>query len=301
MALLKKSTRAFITEARQTPNFSLFDILHGYFYMVFPYTYIGNGMGERKPARLYLWIRKQWHKFFPVLGTTKPKASDKVQFADTYHGKVVPLETACELVNINQEITYSYPEQVIPYKLARDIILKDPTHIVVLDCPCRVERANPCLPLDVCLIIGEPFASMVIEHHPNRSRWITTDEAQEILKAEEERGHVHHAFFKQAVLDRFYAICNCCACCCGAMQAQRMGTPMLASSGYLSQVDESACLGCETCVSVCQFHAISMQDGVARVDEETCMGCGVCVSHCENEALSLQLAPHKGIPMEIPA
>ena len=141
---------------------------------------------------------------------------------------------------------------------------------------------------------------MVIEHHPNRSRWISTEEAQEILKAEEERGHVHHAFFKQAVLDRFYAICNCCSCCCGAMQAQRMGTPMLASSGYLSQVDESTCLGCEICVSVCQFHAISMQDGVARVDEETCMGCGVCVSHCENEALSLQLAPHKGIPMEIP-
>lgn len=300
MALLKKSTRAFLAEARRTPNYTFFDILHGYFYMVCPYAYIGNGMGERKPARLFLWMRKHWLTLFPASGVVKPKAPDAVQFADTYHGKVVPLETACELVNINQEITYSYPEQVIPYKLARDIILKDPTHIVVLDCPCRVERENPCLPLDVCLIIGEPFASMVIEHHPNRSRWISTEEAQEILKAEEERGHVHHAFFKQAVLDRFYAICNCCSCCCGAMQAQRMGTPMLASSGYLSQVDESTCLGCEICVSVCQFHAISMQDGVARVDEETCMGCGVCVSHCENEALSLQLAPHKGIPMEIP-
>jgi hypothetical protein len=26
-------------------------------------------------------------------------------------------------------------------------------------------------------------------------------------------------YYKDAMLGRFYAICNCCACCCGAMQA----------------------------------------------------------------------------------
>ncbi len=301
MPFPKRSTRAFIAEARRTRNFNFFDFLHGYFYLVFPYAYIGNGMGERKPARFYLWMHKYWSKVFPAPKQPRLDPANHIQFADTYHGKVVPLETACELVNINKEIQYSYPEQVIPYKLARNIIMHDPDHIAVLDCPCRVERKNPCLPLDVCLIIGEPFASMAIEHHPNRARWITPQEAVEILQAEEERGHVHHAFFKQAVLDRFYAICNCCSCCCGAMQAHRNGTPMLASSGYLSRVDEKICQGCATCESVCQFHAISITDGLAIVDEAACMGCGVCVSHCPNDAMQLELAPFKGVPLEVPA
>ena len=56
-------------------------------------------------------------------------------------------------------------------------------------------------------------------------------------------------FSKQAMLGRFYAICNCCACCCGAISAHRHGTPMLISSGYVASVDESACVACGTCAS----------------------------------------------------
>ena len=74
------------------------------------------------------------------------------------------------------------------------------------------------------------------------SPYDVSEEAVAILQAEQERGHVHHAFFKDAMLQRFYAICNYCSCCCGAMQAQRNGTPMLASSGYVSRVDEDACI-----------------------------------------------------------
>jgi ferredoxin len=29
------------------------------------------------------------------------------------------------------------------------------------------------------------------------------------------------------------------------------------------------------------------------------MGCGVCISKCATEAISLNLAPEKGIPLEI--
>ncbi len=48
-------------------------------------------------------------------------------------------------------------------------------------------------------------------------------------------------YYKDAMLGRFYAICNCCSCCCGAMEAQRNGTPMIASSGYVAVVDEDLC------------------------------------------------------------
>ena len=160
---------------------------------------------------------------------------------------------------------------------------KDPDHIVLLDCPCRMARKDPCLPLDVCLIIGEPFAGFVAEHHARRSRWITQEEALEVLRAEHERGHVHHAFFKDAMLGRFYAICNCCSCCCGAMQATRSGVPMLASSGYVARLAPELCAGCATCEGYCQFGAITFSDGKSAVDDAKCMGCGVCVSHCPSQ------------------
>ena len=96
-------------------------------------------------------------------------------FADTYHGKVVPLDAATQLVTVQEDVDLGDLEQIIPYTKARDLVLQQPDHIVVLECPCRTVRPNPCLPLDVCLIIGEPFASFVAEHHPDRARWISQD------------------------------------------------------------------------------------------------------------------------------
>jgi len=222
-----------------------------------------------------------------------------LDFADGYHGKVVPLEKASKLVAVNKPINMPDLEQVIPYKRARDIILKNPDHIAVLNCPCRAAQEKPCQPEDVCLVIGEPFASFIIEHHPHRARRVSQKEAAAILEAEDQRGHVHHAFFKDAMLDRFYAICNCCSCCCGAISAHKGGTPMLASSGYVSVVDHNLCIGCETCSDFCQFDAIRMTDGQAAVDFEKCMGCGVCTDKCEQEAITLKRDPAKGEPLDI--
>ncbi|MBN1640820.1 MAG: 4Fe-4S binding protein [Anaerolineae bacterium] len=296
--LIQPSTRAFAREGRRTPGYSLFDWLHGYVYGRWPYLYIGMATGEHALSRVAAAIIGALARVFPALqgGPTQP---GQVTFADTYHGKVVPLDAAKQLVTVDREIRLTDLERVIPYARARDIVLCNPDRIVLLDCPCRTARPNPCLPLDVCLIVGEPFASFVAEHHPNRSRWITQEEAVEVLRAEQARGHVHHAFFKDAMLGRFYAICNCCACCCGAMQAHRNGTPMLAPSGYVSEVDGERCIGCGVCAEYCQFGAISVPDGRAVVDVAACMGCGVCVAKCEQGAMALVREPSKGEPLEI--
>jgi Pyruvate/2-oxoacid:ferredoxin oxidoreductase delta subunit len=297
---IKPSTRAFIAEGRKTPGYSLFDLLHGYVYGRWPYLYIGIGVGEHPLIK----------RLAPIIGWFNRRAKNRkpadhshphphISFADTYHGKAIPLETAKQLVSINRELEIHDLEQVIPYKRARSIILHNPDHIVVLDCPCRSAREHPCLPLDVCLIVGEPFAAFVREHHPRHSRWITSDEAIAILKAEDDRGHVHHAFFKDAMFGRFYAICNCCDCCCGAMQAQRSGTLMLTSSGYVCQVDELLCAGCGDCLPYCQFHALQIVDGWNTVIYDKCMGCGVCTSKCEQGALSLALDETKGSPLDV--
>ncbi len=297
MGILKPSTREFIAEARKTPNYSLFDFLHGYIYGRWTHLYIAIGTGRhplaKKLAPLAAWFDR-W-----LAQKIKQEPEQYVSMADTYHGKALPLETARQLVLVNEEINVPDLEQVIPYKRARSIILKNPDHIVALDCPCRAAKPNPCLPLDVCLVVGEPFASFVIEHNPDKARWITKQDAVEILEAEDRRGHVHHAFFKDAMLGRFYAICNCCACCCGALHAHQHGSPMLASSGYVAQIDESVCVGCAECLESCQFGALGMGDQHSQVDFEKCMGCGVCVEGCPTGAISLKREPVKGEPLEI--
>jgi ferredoxin len=296
---IKPSTLEFTRQARLLHDFSLWDWLHGYIYGRWPHLYIASGLGTNSLGKILAQIIR-WAT--PLLPKSGPNDPPPLTMADTYHGKVVPLAQARQLVSIQEEVRLENLEQIIPYPKARDIILQYPDHIVVLECPCRTARPNPCLPLDVCLVIGEPFASFIIEHQPRRARWITPNEAIEILKAEDTRGHAHHAFFKDAMLGRFYAICNCCSCCCGAIQSHRNGNPMLASSGYIAQVNEALCFGCGTCVDYCQFNALGLAaEMVAQVDGVYCMGCGVCLDKCPNDAISLQRAPEKGVPLEINA
>lgn len=295
----RPSTRDFFREARQTPGYSLFDFLHGYVYLRWVYLYISIGVGAHPLARIF---RPLGEGLLWLLSLRSPDELAKKysrSLADSYHGKVLPLESAKRLITVGQDITMPNLEKIIPYAQARDIILRNPDHVVALECPCRSARPNPCLPLDVCLIVGEPFASLCLEHHPRRTRRISSEEAVAILQAEHERGHVHHAFFKDAMLGRFYAICNCCSCCCGAIRAWQSGVPMLASSGYVVRVDEEQCVGCGLCARSCPFQALAVEDRRVVADTARCMGCGVCTSVCKREALSLERDPSKGEPLEI--
>ena len=317
--LVQPSTWRLFAEGRRARDYSFFDALHGYVYGRWIYQYIGIGTGEHPIARKYQALSRSWQALKHKLGLASESVSTVAQpangngkkphitMADTYHGKVVPLEAAKQLVLVNEPVRLENLEKIIPYARARDIILQNPDHIIAMDCPCRSAREHPCLPLDVCLVIGEPFASFVAEHHPDKMRWITPQEAVGILQTEDERGHVHHAFFKDAMLGRFYAICNCCECCCGALHAHQHGNAMLASSGYLCQVEEDNCMACGECQAACQFGALQfttqeqMQHRLygITVDESLCMGCGVCAGQCINSALSLRRAPEKGEPLEL--
>ena len=308
------TTAAFYREARQCPDFSWREFVHGYVYARWPYLYIGIGTGEHRLVKrlaplvnllLAWWFPESDESSATESGALKHSAPNTetpklgTAFAESYHGKVLLPEAARKLVNLHRDINLTGLETVVPYAYARDVILKHPDHILLLDCPCRMSRPNPCLPVDVCLIIGEPFAGFTIEHHPHRSRWITQAEALDVLKAAEARGNVHHAFFKKALLERFYALCNCCACCCGAMQAQRNGIPMLTSSGYVAEVEADSCAACGTCADICQFAAVSMDTGKADVNAQTCMGCGLCMSRCPQAAIKLRRDPARGDPLDV--
>lgn len=216
----------------------------------------------------------------------------------TYHAKIVPLKHAEDLVRVQEDVELKNLEKVIPYKIARDIVLENPQNIAVMDCACRILQDDPCEPVNVCLAVGDPFVPFLLEHEVLNARKITSDEAVEILREESKRGHVHSAYFKDVIDGRFYAICNCCSCCCLGMQAWlKAGIPMVAHSGYTPVVGDE-CTGCGDCVELCPFGAILLDD-VAVVDKEKCMGCGACEQVCDYDAITLELDPQKGLPLDI--
>jgi ferredoxin len=226
---------------------------------------------------------------------------------ETYHSKVIRLDDARRLITINKDIEIRNLDQVLPYRYAKDLILRNPHNIVVYECPCRAQKNDPCRPTDVCLVIGDPFVDLLRMFQPFRSRRTTPEEALRILKEEDERGHVHTAWFKHTMLDRFYAICNCCKCCCLGMKFMAAyQVKMILPSGYRAVIGD-ACIGCRACVSSCQFDAMEMvpipDNGAERkrfrVIPERCFGCGICEGSCKQGAVSLVRDPEKGVPLNI--
>ncbi len=217
-----------------------------------------------------------------------------------YHAKVITHEEARAIITLDHDIAKRDLEQVIPYATARDLVLKGPPDVAVYECACRHARSNPCQPTQVCMVVGQPFVDFILEHNPQSSRRLTQMEALELLKAEHERGHLHSAWFKDALLNRFYAICNCCKCCCVGVEAMtKYGQPLLASSGHVAQIDQELCSGCVNCVDACLFGALSMTDSLVARDWDKCMGCGVCVDKCPTGAISLARDERKGLPLDV--
>lgn len=219
--------------------------------------------------------------------------------ADSYHGKVITVSDAACLVSLKEPIELRQQEHIIPYPLASDIIINNPESLAVMRCPCREQKPDACVPREVCMVVGEPFASFVVEHQTGNARFIELNEALDILRSEDERGHIHTAWFKDAMHNRFYAICNCCTCCCLGMKSYQRGTPRLCHSGYQPRLDMELCSNCWCCVDICPFSAVSDAEPHPLIDQEACMGCGLCVSHCPHQALTLEQAPHRGAPLKV--
>ena len=121
---LKESTKNYINEAKKTPSFSAGEWVHGYIYGRWVYQYIKIGLGKHWSSNFLSKIFKLFVLPKQLVGNTK-KEKEAITFADTYHGKVISTSEAKKLVTINREIKIDDLEQVIPYKKARSIILKN--------------------------------------------------------------------------------------------------------------------------------------------------------------------------------
>src|SRR4030042_6455787 len=77
-------------------------------------------------------------------------------------------------------------------------------------CTCREVFRNCDNPINVEIMVGLS-RNIFMEERPHDYREITKDEAKEILRQCHQRGLIHTIV---KCKQDFYAICNCCTCCC---------------------------------------------------------------------------------------
>ena len=77
-------------------------------------------------------------------------------------------------------------------------------------CTCRSVFGNCDNPINAEIMLGLN-ENVFIEERPHDYREITKDEAKDILRECHQRGLIHTII---KCRQDFYAICNCCSCCC---------------------------------------------------------------------------------------
>ena len=195
--------------------------------------------------------------------------------------QVVPMRT----IPVNKSIGVSW--KVAPYEDAREIV-KSKDRLAVADCICRVQQGlleQSCdKPLEVCFMAGSHG-----EYYVDRGmgRWVSQEEALEILDKCEEAGLVCQPF--NTVNPG--GMCNCCGDCCAQLRTlKKHPRPVeMVVTNHYALVDEDLCVGCEVCLDRCQIDAITMGDqDTAQVNLDRCIGCGLCVTTCDVEAMTLE-------------
>lgn len=276
---MRPSTKAVMDEAKANDK-SMLSAMHGWVYGRWTWQYIWTLMNIRL-------------RFAGEGGRDK--------WANHYHAKTLTLDQAESIINIDHDIPLRDLEQVIPYATAREFVLRSPTDVVLYECPCRrASGGQECSPTQVCMVIGKPFTDFILDKHPDISRRVSTEEALRVLREEHERGHIHTAWFKDAMLDRFYGLCNCCKCHCqGIKGMMAYGMNQIAPSGYSAQVNEQACTSCGKCADICPFGAIVAEGKTVVYDPRRCMGCEACVELCPKGARRMVRDESKGLPLDV--
>ena len=101
------------------------------------------------------------------------------------------------------------------------------------------------------------MADYVVETNKG-GRYITREEALDILKKAEENGFVHQITNIDGE-DKIFAICNCNVNVCYALRtSQLFNTPNMSRSAYVAKVETENCVACGRCVEYCPAGAVKL-------------------------------------------
>jgi Pyruvate/2-oxoacid:ferredoxin oxidoreductase delta subunit len=176
--------------------------------------------------------------------------------------------------------------EVLDYERATHII-NSASCITVGTCYCRhkMEHVGKACqaPQDVCLTFNTAAESLV-KHQIARK--ISKEEALAVLDRCVDYGLVQ---IGDNVQNEVNWMCNCCGCCCEAIQAyKKIGYRRKINSNFFALVDSKKCVACGVCVSKCPVEAIKIVNKKAVVDKDICIGCGVCKRQCGVEAIGIE-------------
>ena len=182
---------------------------------------------------------------------------------------------------------------ILDYERATHII-EEAEHIGVGMCYCRHKNLHlgiPCkqgAPMETCLTFDNIARSLA--EHGGYSRLISKSEAKDILQMSYSYNLVQ---IGENVREHPAFMCNCCSCCCEALQAARRFSPMqpIATTNYLPHITLETCISCGKCAKVCPVLAISLKDKKPFLDESICLGCGVCARNCPTKSIEMRRRP----------
>lgn len=196
-------------------------------------------------------------------------------------------------------LTNDKTNHILDYERASHII-EEAEYIGLGLCYCRhkmYHAGHPCeidAPWDVCLTFGNVARSLA--ENGGYARLIDKAEAMDALERSYESNLVQ---IGENVRENPAFICNCCGCCCEALQAARKFSPMqpVATTNYIPKIRQDKCVGCGKCEKVCPILAIEQKTAadskkkLAVVDTEICLGCGVCARNCPVKAIEMERRP----------
>ena len=227
-----------------------------------------------------------------IAGADNPQFKHLAKLMDQYFkGGFVPTGYTLRTIPVSEEIIPDTPLPVAPLDDVKKIIMSK-TKIGLFDCACAVKTEaleQDChQKKEVC--IGFDFYAEYAIEGLKSGRWITQEEALEVINQAEEDGLVHQIGGDSRNVE---AICNCCKDCCGILsQMKQFPEPsLLAATNYVVAFDVDDCVNCLSCVERCPMDAITEEETSVMVNAKRCIGCGLCTSVCDPGALSLQLKP----------
>lgn len=132
-------------------------------------------------------------------------------------------------------------------------------------CTCRKQQAmrgegTGDIGGEFCMGVGD-MAEYCVDK--GMGRYITYDEAIEILERAERHGFVHQITNIDGE-EKIVAICNCAPGVCNAIRTSQLyNTPNMSRSAYRAKVDKEKCVACGKCVEVCPV-------GAAKLGQKLC-------------------------------
>ncbi len=116
----------------------------------------------------------------------------------------------------------------------------------------------------MCIGVGD-IAEFLVETGKD-ARYITREQALEIVERAERKGYVHQITNLDGE-NRIVGICNCSAgSCYGLRTSQLFNTPNMSRSAYRAHVDTEKCVACGKCVEVCPAGAAKLGQKLCKKD-----------------------------------